>query len=313
MVRRQFLTCVLALAVTPAYPATLRAFRSIPGSTVRLSDLFADMAAPDRVLGAAPAPGARITVQAPQLAAIARDFGVDWRPITGAEQTILERASIQFTQIALTDLLRPKLTAAGAPANAAVTLESYAPPAMPVGAIPAAEIANFAYDASTFRFSAFLTVTVADAPPAVQKIAGQIVPMVDAATLTHRMAARAIITDQDIQLARIPATALRGEAALSPNAVLGMALRRDTPPGQPLVTGDLTRPILVARNAPVRMMLSAGAITLAAEGIALEEGSLGAHIRVQNPTSHAVMLAEITGADEFRIMPGHAPIVVAAQ
>ena len=62
------------------------------------------------------------------------------------------------------------------------------------------------------------------------------------------------------------------------------------------------------------MVLSAGAIyARGREGIALEEGALGAHIRVQNPTSHAVMLAEITGDAEVRIMPGHAPIVVAAQ
>jgi flagellar basal body P-ring formation protein FlgA len=313
MLRSMLFACTFSLALTSAHAATLRAFRAIPGNSVRLSDLFADMATPDRVLGAAPAPGERITVQAPQLAAIARDYGVDWRPVSGAEQTILERASVQFTQDALTGLLRPKLIAAGAPANAAITLEGYAAPALPVGANPTTEIADFTYDTTNFRFTALLTVTTPDAPPAVQKIAGQIVPMVDAATLTHRMAARAILTAQDIRATRIPANALRGEAALSPNAVLGLALRRDTPPGQPLVTGDLTHPILVARNAPVRMVLSAGTMTLAAEGVALEEGSLGAHIRVQNPSSHAVMLAEITGDNEVRIIPGHAPIVVAAQ
>ena len=62
--------------------------------------------------------------------------------------------------------------------------------------------------------------------------------------------------------------------------------------------GDLAHPILVARNATVRMVLSAGAIALSAEGIALEEGAMGAHIRVQNPSSHAIVLAEITGADD---------------
>jgi flagella basal body P-ring formation protein FlgA len=46
--------------------------------------------------------------------------------------------------------------------------------------------------------------------------------------------------------------------------------------------------------------------------VALEDGAMNAHIRVQNPSSRAIMLAEVTGADEVRIMPGHAPIQVAA-
>jgi flagella basal body P-ring formation protein FlgA len=76
--------------------------------------------------------------------------------------------------------------------------------------------------------------------------------------------------------------------------------------------GDLTHPVLVARNASVRMALDAGPIALAAEGLALEEGAMGAHIRVQNPNSHAVMVAEVTGAGAVRIMPNHAPLVAAA-
>ena len=80
-----------------------------------------------------------------------------------------------------------------------------------------------------------------------------------------------------------------------------------------LIAPHVRRIILVARNATVRMLLSAGQIALTAEGTALEDGAMGAHIRVQNPTSRAVVLAEITGADEVRIMTNHAPIQVAAQ
>ena len=59
---------------------------------VRLSDLFDD-AGPraGQVLGPAPAPGARIVVEAPQLAAIARQFGVDWRPASPADSAVIDR------------------------------------------------------------------------------------------------------------------------------------------------------------------------------------------------------------------------------
>jgi flagella basal body P-ring formation protein FlgA len=305
--------CILAVASMSANAATLRAFRILPGASVHLSDLFDDMACADKVLGAAPAPGARELIQAPQLAAIARDFGVDWRPVTGAEQTILERDSAQFSLSDTIALLRPKLTDAGVPPDAAVALPDFAPPLMPKNTAPHAELADFTYDASTMRFTALLTITVRDTPPVVTKLAGQAIRMVDAVILTRPLNAGAILTTDSLRATRLPAAAFRGEIAISLDAVTGLALRRNVPAGQPLVMGDLMHPVLVARNASVRMMLSAGAITLSAEGVALEDGAMGSHIRVQNPSSHAVMLAEITGADEVRIMPGHTPLVVAAQ
>ncbi len=45
----------------------------------------------------------------------------------------------------------------------------------------------------------------------------------------------------------------------------------------------------------------------------MEAGALGDRIRVLNPASHAVVLAEITGAGRVRIEPGAMPLVAAAQ
>jgi flagella basal body P-ring formation protein FlgA len=305
--------CAFASAQMPAEAASLRAFRALHGPSVRLSDLFDAIESPDRVLGAAPAPGDRITVQAPQLAAIARDYGVDWRPMTGAEQAVLQRESSAFPQETLMALLRPRLAGAGAPADAAIEMPDYAPPLLPKDAVPQASLADFVYDAASYRFSGTLTVTVADMVPVTVRLVGQVVPMVDAAVLSTRLHGGSVLSTDDVRAARLPVSALHGEAALSVNAVLGLALRRDFPAGQALAIGDLTHPVLVARNAQVRMVLSAGTIVLAAEGVALEEGAMGAHIRVQNPSSHAVMVGEVSGADEVRIMPGRAPVVVAAQ
>jgi flagella basal body P-ring formation protein FlgA len=184
---------------------------------------------------------------------------------------------------------------------------------LPRGVVPEAELTDVSYDPATDKFTALLTLTVRDAPPLVVRIAGQAVAMVDAVVLTQALSAGTVLTQDHVQATRIAASTLRGTAALNASAVLGLALRRSLVAGQPLVMGDLTHPILVARNATVRMVLSAGQITLSAEGTALEDGAMGAHIRVQNPTSRAVVLAEITGADEVRIMANHAPIQVAAQ
>jgi flagella basal body P-ring formation protein FlgA len=201
--------CAALLAPAVAQAATLRAYRALPGSTVRLSDLFDGMAAPDRVLGAAPAPGARILVQAPQLAAIARDYGVDWRPMTGAEQTILERQSTPYSLESLRALLRPELARAGAPADSTIVLPDFAPPALPVGVAAHAAIADFSYDPASSRFTALLTLTVADSPPVAARLAGEVVQLVDAAVLTHPLHAGAVIEAEDVRAAHLPATDLR--------------------------------------------------------------------------------------------------------
>ena len=84
---------LLAVLGMPMRPdaATLRTMTSLHAPTVRLSDLFDD--AGDKanlVLGPGPAAGARIVVEAPQLAAIARQFGVDWRPASSADRAVLD-------------------------------------------------------------------------------------------------------------------------------------------------------------------------------------------------------------------------------
>ena len=61
----------------------LRPITTLHAQVVRLKDLFDDAGRnADRVLGPGPAPGGRIVVEARQLAAIARQFDVDWRPIS---------------------------------------------------------------------------------------------------------------------------------------------------------------------------------------------------------------------------------------
>jgi flagella basal body P-ring formation protein FlgA len=72
--------------------ATLRTMTTLHASVVRLSDLFDDAGAnADRVLGPGPGAGGRIVVEAAQLGAIARQFGVDWRPGSSADRAVLDR------------------------------------------------------------------------------------------------------------------------------------------------------------------------------------------------------------------------------
>ena len=110
---RALLVTLLLLSLR-AEAASLRPLATIDASVVRLSDLFDDAGSgADRVLGAAPAPGSRLLIEAPQLAAIARQFGVDWRPASPADHLVIDRPGRVVPREAVLSALRAALTELG--------------------------------------------------------------------------------------------------------------------------------------------------------------------------------------------------------
>ena len=309
------LSAALCAAALPCQAAILRPFTQITGSTVRLADLFDDLGAtPDRVLGAAPAPGLRIVVAAPQLAAIARDFNVDWRPSSGAEQAVVERRGDVLSPAYLGGMLRRALADAGAPADCDVASPDLQPITVPAGAHVEPEIAQLSYDAPSGHFTALLSVTAPQMASLQTRISGQVLPMVQTAVATRRIAPGNVLGEADVQLARVRLASLHGSAAVLPEAARGLAAKRVVAVGQPVSAGDLTKPPLVLRGAPVRMTLNSDGLSLTAQGIAAEAGARGDRIRVENPVSHLLVEAEVTDAGEVRVAPRAAALtLVSAQ
>jgi flagella basal body P-ring formation protein FlgA len=312
--RALLLAACAGLVCFPAQAANLRPYRALAGNIVRLSDLFDALGqTPDRDLGPAPAPGDRITVEAPQLAAIASDFGVAWRPRSGAERAVLERGGVPMDAQSILAPLRRALTQAGAPEDADIETPGFTPPTLPAGSTAKPDVGQVVYDAGSLHFSATLSVADAGMAAIHLRISGQILPVTGATVLTHHVRPGSKLRDEDLRTARLHANLLRGNAPLNRDAVLGMTLRHDVAPGQPITAPDLARPLLVTRTGAVRMRLDAGGLMLSAQGVALEDGGMGDRVRVQNPSSHAVVMAEVTGDGEVRVEPGRPPVVLATQ
>ena len=300
--------CVVGL---PAQAAMLRPFTQITGATVKLADLFDQLGAtPDRVLGAAPAPGLRIVVSSPQLAAIARDFAVDWRPASGGEQAVIERRGDVLSQSAISAVLRRSLAEAGAPEDCDIAAPDVQPIVVPAGAAVHEDVSQLNYEPEHGRFSALLSVSAPDMPGVQMRISGQVVPMVRTAVATHRLAPGTVLGEGDIQSARVRLASLRGGAALSPEAAFGLSTKHVISAGQALGAADLARPPMVLRGAAVRMTLDTDGIALSAQGIATEAGAQGDRIRVENPASHLIVEAEVTGEGEVRVSPRAATITL---
>jgi flagella basal body P-ring formation protein FlgA len=298
-----------ALAVSwPAASATLRAGATLDRPQVRVADLFDDAGpAASRVLGPGPAPGARMVVEAAQLQAIARQFGVEWRAASSGDRIVIDRPGQMVVREDVVAALRAALVSAGAAADGELELPAFQAPIVSLAAQPRCAVEQMDYDQPSGRFTATLAVITTDAGVQRQRLSGRLVEMTEVYVPARRILAGEVIKPGDLVVARVRSLPSRAEVVREPARALGMAARHMLVAGQPVLVGDLARPVLVQRNARVVMRLQTAGLQLSASGTAMESGGLGDRILVMNPSSRAVVEAEITGADQVRVMPDTTP------
>ncbi len=301
-------TSVLFLAAIvlagQSHAATLRGTTTLQQPQVRICDLF-DEAGPggERVLGPGPAPGGRIVVESAQAAAIARQFGIAWRPASNAERVIIDRPGRLMARDEFMTILHVALQGAGAPEGGDIEIPGFTAPLVPLEAFPQSAIEQIDYDASSGRFTATLAVTSTGEPIQRMRLSGRVQEMVDVVVPTHRLAVGTVIQASDLQVARLRAGQWRGEVAHAVAEVVGKAVRRLSVQGQPLLLADVGRPFIVQKGSRVMMRLDTTGLSMSAAGQATEAGALGDLISVLNPASGAMLEAEITGPDQVRVQP----------
>ena len=292
---------LMTVLAGPAAAATLRPYTTLSAPVVTLADLFDGADA--RPLGPAPAPGGRITVEAPQLGAIARMFNVDWRPAGPGDRAVLERAGRSLGKDDVLAPLRSALEAAGAPRDSEIELPGFTTPPLPTGATPVIELSAVGFDAGTGRFTALLTATADGAPPAQVRLSGRVQEMVSLPVPRRAMMPGEVVTAADLQWTRMRVGLARGELVRAPAQAEGQALRRPVQPGQPVLLADLGRPVVVLKGTPMVLSLDGPGIALTAQGVAAEPGGVGDVIHVSNPYSRAIVEAEVTGPGRARVVP----------
>ncbi|MEJ1977637.1 MAG: flagellar basal body P-ring formation chaperone FlgA [Acetobacteraceae bacterium] len=305
---------VLALLARPAQAATLRDLTSLAGPDVRLSDLF-DHVEHDRIIGPAPEPGGRIVVEAAQLAAIARQFNVDWTSTSTADRVIIERPGKMFPQDAAMSALHDALAVAGVPADSDVEMPGFTTPMVPTDGSAHAEVGQVEYDPISGRFTSMLSIIASGMAPTHMRLSGRVEAMVEVPVATRRMLPGEIVGPGDVKLSRIRANMVRTEIVRLPEQAIGQAVRHhQMAPGAPMPVIDLGSPMVVAKGTPVVMELTSPGLSLTAQGMAAEPGAMGDTIHVMNPISHALVEAVVVGPDRVRVAAGASlPVRIARQ
>ncbi len=297
-----------------AQAASLRAATMLHAPVISLSDLFDDAGAnADRVLGTAPGPGGSIVVEAPQLGAIARQFGVDWQPSSPAERTVLERAGRLLPRGDVLKAAKAALVAAGASSECEVELPGFTPPMVPAEASPQALATELDYDAGSGRFSAVLSVTGEGMEPINLRVAGQVEDTIELPVAVARLPVGTVVRADDVRLARVPLAMVHSEVLHAASDAVGLQVRHPVVAGQPFAVADVMRPTLVQRGSEVQMQLQSPGLSVLAQGVAMESGATGERIRVLNPSSRAVVEAEVIGPGRVRVTPDSRPVSTAAR
>ncbi len=291
---------------SPALAATLRGVVQIQGPMVHLSDLFAGLdAGQDCVLGDAPAPGARLVLQQPQLEAISSQFAVSWVP-SGADQTvIIARAGRPIEDATVMSMLQDLIRQQLGTRKFVVTHLAFDGAMIDQDAGLAIIGLSIGPDRDVFHAS--LIASIGGRETSRLPVSGRIETMFSVVVPARSIAEGDILAEQDLSMMDVPAGRIRGEVVEHIDDVVGLLAVRALRPGMPMTKADLRRPDLVHRGGPVMVRLSLAGIDVAAQGQALESGALDERIRVLNPLSHAILIATITGQNEVRLEPGSAP------
>lgn len=302
---RVLLWMLLLIASARAELAALRPFAVVDDAVVRLGDLF-EGAGPRAAqpLGPAPAPGTRMIVEAPQLAAIARANGVAWRPMAGAERVVIERPGRAIATQEVLALLRNSFRHQGLDEESELELQGFAAPMIPQAAFAQLALEGAALDITAQRFAAVLVVAADGMPTQRLRVTGRIVPTVPMLVAARRMAVGEVLGTNDVRVVRVPASRLRPGAVQRPDQAVGQALRRPAGAEQPLLLADLTLPLAIERGATVTMTYEVPGMTLTAQGRAMEGAARGAVVTVMNLASRQVVEAVAIAPGRVRVGPG---------
>jgi flagella basal body P-ring formation protein FlgA len=316
MIRRAvFLLPLLALpARADALPPRPRPVVLAEDAMLRLGDIFENAGAlAPQAVGAAPAPGRRMVLDASNLAAIARRHGLAWRPLSGDERSIVERPGRPVPRDEIEALLRSELARHGADEEHDLDLPGFVPPLVPTAALPEIALESTHYDSATRRFAATLVVSAEGMAMQRLRVAGRVAPTVPVVLAARRLAVGEIVRAQDIEERRLRAERVRPGMAQRAEDVIGRQLRRPVGTDMPFATVDLLAPVVIAKNQPVLMLLDAPGITLTAQGRALEAAARGDVVRVMNLASRQVVEAEAIGPGQVRVRHGAAPLQIAGR
>src|SRR3954469_155885 len=198
------LCCLAGTHAFAAAQAQLRLQVQLDAGVIKVADIWRDAGAKaDTVIGVAPPPGRSITIEAAQLAYIAHLYDVNWRPISGVERSVVERAGRPLTRDEMIEPIKRSLVDAGAPPTVTVEFANFAPILVPPRSFPLLAVEPLAYDPASQRFFADLVASTEGMQTQRMRVDGRALNMVTAVVAARRLEPGDVIAPSDVRTMQI--------------------------------------------------------------------------------------------------------------
>lgn len=295
----------LSAATEVAAPVMMKSHVVVDGPVVLLSDLFegAGTQGPTAI-ARAPKPGKRVEVSARWLAAVAKAYGLPWRPTSRLDSAVVERASQVIDVRRIENEMVGALVRQGVTGQISLVLDQ---PNLrldlPSDVEPSLSIANLSHNPVNGRFTALIVAPATGIPLAKASISGRVVTMVEIPVLRRRMQPGEVIRDQDIEWSSVRAGRLGRNIIVDVENLVGMSPRRPIRPGESVLASELRAPEVVAKNSLITIRLETARLSLTAQGRAMESGASGDVIRVMNTKSNKIINAAVVDTGTVRVVP----------
>jgi flagella basal body P-ring formation protein FlgA len=287
---KRFAVAVALLLAAPAWaaslPAQLRGSATLEGDSIRLGDLWDNLAEAKVATVIAPAPqaGKRVTLDARWLAAVALNNGVDWRPNGNFDRIVVERAGQTVPVQVIENEIKEALDMEGLPQGSGIEINNRSALAVvvPTGVQATVAVRDLVLDPRTQRFSATVEVPAGSPAATRLRVSGRTFTMSRVPVLARPVSRGDVIAERDIQWIEIRDEGVRRDLAIDPREIVGKEPRFQLKAGQPIRLAELQRPLVVSRNAQVMLVLKTPFMTLTAQGRALDDGGRGDVVKVTN-------------------------------
>ena len=269
--------------------------------TVKLSDVFDGVPTEiDREIAQAPAPCKTMVYDVNVLTRLAQKYRLDWTAQSPSDRVVVGAGCTKITADAMKDAVIQKMKDDGIRGEIDIVFDNRALEIdLPADQSSYFSLNDFSYDAVAKRFSTDVITggTTSYAIPISGKIAiKQTVPV-----LAHRLESGTTIAANDLDWIAVPEERVNSSVVQDADRLVGRELRHDLNGGEIIHSADVSPVRHVTRGSLVTLSIETPFMTLTAQGKALQDGTDGDVVRVNNPQSNRIIEGTVIGAGIVRV------------